>query len=326
MSRARATLTLAHHEYRAAYRSKVLVTLLGVLMVVTIASILIGALDYSSQLADYEAYRKAALAGGVTRIPPMPLQLLSLLRGAMEYIEIVGALIAIVLGYLSVTRERSNGTLPLLRTRPVSGGQLAAGSALGALGLIGTLMAASAVISVVSLGVIGHDWVGGGQLIKVALAYGAAIVYMMTFYCLAVVIVARSRNAANGLVTTLVIWLVVVLILPQIGDTLDADNQVPGGLFAALGLGHSQEVGILSHFGTYEGIRTGLEAASVSKHFERFAFAMTDVHDKYRGFTLTQLFEATRGNVMWIALYFGALMTAMVHTLRRQATRATGGM
>ena len=34
------------------------------------------------------------------------------------------------------------------------------------------------------------------------------------------------------------IWLVVVLILPQIGDTLDADNQLPGGLFAALGLGH----------------------------------------------------------------------------------------
>jgi ABC-type transport system involved in multi-copper enzyme maturation permease subunit len=326
MSALRVTLTLAHHEYRAAYRSKVLVTLLSVLMAVTIASVLVGALDYSSQLADYEAYRQAALAGGVAHVAPMPLQLLSLLRGAMEYVEIVGALIAIVLGYLSVTRERSNGTVPLLRTRPVSGTQLAAGSALGALGLVGTLMAASAVISVVSLGVIGHDWVDGSQVIKLVLAYGAAIVYMMTFYFLAVVITARSKNAANGLAAALVVWLVVVLILPQIGDTLDADNQVPGGLFAALGLGHSQEVAILSHFGTYERIRTSLEAASVSKHFERFAFAMTDVKEKYRGYTLAQLFQVTWSNVMWIVLYFGALMTAMMRTLHRQAARQTGGM
>jgi len=326
VSRRRITLTLARHEYRAALRSKVLLTLLAVLITVTVASVLIGALDYRSALADYEAYRRAAIAGGVQRIAPSPLQLLSLLRGAMEYVEIIGALIAIVLGYLSVTRERSSGTLPLLRTRPVSPRQLAAGNALGALGLIATLMGASMLIAVVSLGVIGHDWVDAAQLTKLALAYGASIAYLMTFYFLGVLTTTRSRNPANGLAGALVIWLVVVLILPQIGDTLDADNQVPGGLFAALGLGHAQEVSILTHFGAYERVRTSLEAASLSKHFERFAFAMTDVKEKYRGFTLGQLLTVTASSIAWMAIYLAALGTAALRVLRTHEVTTTGGI
>lgn len=326
MSNPPLTLTLAHHEYRAALRSKVLVTLLTVLVVVTVTSVLIGALDYRSALADYEAYRQAAIAGGVARVAPSPLQLLSLLRGAMEYIEIVGALIAIVLGYLSVTRERSSGTLSLLRTRPVTGAQLAVGNALGALGLVATLMAVSLVIAVLSLGVIGHDWIDAAQLTRLLLAYGAGLVYLMTFYFLAVLITARSTRPVNGLAAALVIWLIVVLILPQIGDTLDADNQVPGGLFAALGLGHDGEVAVLAHFGTYERVRTSLEAASLSKHFERFVFAMTDVKEKYRGFTLSQLLTVTTSNIAWMAIYLAALATAGMRTLRTSRLTTTGGI
>ena len=74
----------------------------------------------------------------------------------------------------------------------------------------------------------------------------------MAFYCLGVIATSRAKVAATGLMVALGLWLVVVLILPQIGDTLDADNQVPGGLFSALTLDKPQEDLVLTHFSTYE--------------------------------------------------------------------------
>lgn len=319
-------LTLARHEYRAAVRSRALLALVAVLVGVTAVSVYIAAVGYRSQLADYEAYRAAATAGGVLKVAPSPLALLSLLRGAMEYLEIVGAVLAITLGYLSVSRERVNRTLPLLRSRPVSPGEVATGTALGALAVIATLVAAIAVVAVLCLGLPGHDWVDAGQGVKLLLAYGATVVYLGVFYGLGAVLTARSRVAANGLVLALGIWLVVVLVLPQIGDTLDADNQVPGGLFSALGMDRPQETQILARLGAYERLRTGLENLSFAKHYERFVFAMTDVQAKYRGFSLPQLLTEKRVDIAWLVVLALAAPAALRHSLRRQfTTHPTGG-
>ena len=320
----RRVMTLARHEYRAAVRSRVFLGLLAVLAIATMASVYVGAADYRSQLADYQAYKDAALAGGVTQVAPSPLALLSLLRGAIEYLEIIGAVIAITLGYLSVSRERNNRTLPLIRSRPVTAGEQATGSILGAVALIATIVIATAVVAVVALGLIGNDWVNGTELIKLVLAYLAAIVYMTVFYCLGAIATARAKNPATGLMVALGIWLVVVLILPQIGDTLDADNQIPGGLFGSLGLGHDGEVTILTHFVTYEKVRTGIEATSFSKHFERFAFAMIDTKPRYRELSLSQLLDIKTIEVIWMGVYtlgLGALLRRVFH---RQPTIPQG--
>ncbi|MCZ7535208.1 MAG: hypothetical protein M5T61_04195 [Acidimicrobiia bacterium] len=200
----------------------------------------------------------------------------------------------------------------------MTSGELAAGSALGALALIATLVAATAAVGVLSLGVIGHDWINTTQALELLLAYVASIIYMGTFYCLGAILTARSRIATNGLMFALGIWLLVVLVLPQIGDTLDADNQVPGGLFSALTLDKPQEELVMSHFGTYESVRTNIETASLAKHYERFAFAMSDVKAKYRGFTLGHLLGVTHSDILWMLLYPIILGIALVRTFRRQ--------
>lgn len=323
-SRAR-VMTLARHEYRAAVRSRVLTVLLAILVIVTIVSVYIAATAYAGQLADYRAYQAAARAHGVPLTAPSPLVLLVLLRGAFEYIEIIGAVVAIVLGYLSVSRERSSRTLPLLRSRPVSTGEITAGNALGAVALICTIVLTVAVVAVVSLGLIGHDWVHGVQIPKLGLAYVAAVVYLFVFYCLGAILTARANVVATGLLLALGVWLVVVLILPQIGDTLDADNQVPGGLFAALGLGHAGEVTILSHLSIYEGIRNGIESASFEKHFERFAFAMIDIVPRYRSQSLGQLFHEKAADVAWMSFYLVALVAGLWRTFRTQPAIPPGG-
>ena len=317
--------TLARHEYRAATRNRVLIVLVGIVVTVTAVSVYIASVSYRSQLADYQAYLAAAQANGVDRIAPSPLAPLSLLRGAFEYLEIIGAVIAITLGYLTVSRERANRTLPLIRSRPVTSGELAAGSVLGALGIIATLVAITAGVGVVCVGLIGNTWINAGQALQLLLAYVSAIVYMGAFYCLGAIATAKSRVAANGLMIALGIWLIVVLVLPQIGDTMDADNQIPGGLFKALGLGHDGEVSILTHFTTYERIRTWTEEASLAKHFERFSFAMADVKERYRPFGLPWLLGQTRNDIGWMIAYSTALFAGLRCTFRTQPTIPRGG-
>jgi ABC-2 type transport system permease protein len=286
--------------------------------------VLIAAKGYASELADYESYRAAATASGIDRVAPSPLAPLALLRGATEYLEIIGAVIAITLGYLTVSRERSNRTLQLLRSRPVSSGELATGSLIGAVGVIATLASVTAAVGVISVGLIGHDWVNATQSLRLLLAYTAAIVYLSAFYCVGTIATAKSRFAVNGLMIALGIWLIVVLVLPQIGDTLDADNQVPGGLFKALNLDHDGEVQVLTHFTAYERLRTWTEEASLAKHYERFSFAMTDVKERYRPFGLARLLRQTRNDIGWMVVYLAGLIIGLRRSYRSQPTITQG--
>lgn len=316
---------VAQHEYRAAIRSRILLALLLILIIATAVSVYVGALDYASQLAEYNAYRAAAEAQGLTRIAPSPLAVLSLLRGGYEYLEIIGAIIAIALGYLSVARERANRTLRLLLSRPLTPGELATGNFLGAVGIFATLAVGTTVASVIALGTIGHDWINGTQILKLLLASIATVLYLAAFYCIGAICAALSRNAANGLIVALGIWLLIVLVLPQIGDTMDADNQLPGGLFQAVGLNHDGEVAVLQHFTGYERIRTGIESLSLAKHFERFAFAMSDVKDRYRPYGISWLINETRNDIGWLVVAVTALFFGLKRAVSRRHTTQTGG-
>lgn len=323
-ARRRSVTTLARHEIRAAIRSRILVVLLGILVTVTTISVLIAAADYRSQVADYQNYVASATAGGVTKIAPSPLRPLSLLRSSVEYLEIIGAVIAITLGYLSVARERANRTFTLLRSRPVTAGEQALGSLLGAMAILATLVVVTMAVGVITTGLVGNDWINSGQAVKLLLATAAGVLYMTVFYCVGAAATAWSRNPAIGLMIALGIWLVVVMILPQLGDTLDADNQIPGGLFSALGLNRADETTILNHFHVYETTRIGIEEASFEKHYERFAFAMTDVLDKYKDFTLRQLLREKWHDIAWLLAYPTVALTALWASFRHQPTITTG--
>lgn len=316
----RRVMALARHEFRAASRSRILQVLLGILAAVTIVSVYIAAVDHRSQVADYQAYLTAARNQGLDRIAPSPLQPLSLLRSALEYVEMIGAVVAIALGYLTVSRERANRTLTLIRSRPVTGDELATGSLLGAVAVITTLVAVTSTVGVICVGLIGNDWINSAQGFKLLLAALAAILYMVTFYCVGAIAATNTRVAVNGLMIAFGIWLLVVLILPQLGDTLDADNQIPGGLFKALTLDRAGETEILRHLSTYENTRITIEEASFAKHFERFAFAMTEVQDKYRGFGLRSLLNEKRNDIGGMIAYSIALIHGLRLSFRRRPT------
>ena len=192
------------------------------------------------------------------------------------------------------------------------------GRLLGATALITTILVATAVISVIVIGLVGGRWLSGAELIRLTIAFGTAVVYMLLFYALGTWLSARSTVVANGLVVALVIWLSVVLIIPQIGDTMDPDNQVPGGLFAALQVQKPDEKKVLAHFKNYETIRNGLEETSLTKHYERLTFAVTGIKDKYNGKSLRSIAVAKRSDIGWLVFYSALLSALMWLGLRRE--------
>jgi ABC-2 type transport system permease protein len=313
-------LTLAGHEYRSAVRSRVLGLLVLGMVVVAAGSIVIASYDFRAQLADYNAYVKDAKAAGAAITVAPQLFPLQLTRAVIEYVQIIGAVIAIGLGYLSIARERTGNTLRLIVTRPVRRRDLFFGRLLGAGALITTILAVTAVISVVLIGLVGGQWLTGGELVRLAITFGLAIVYMLMFYALGIWLSARSRVLANGLVVALVIWLSVVLVIPQIGDTMDPDNQVPGGLFAALQVKKPDEKRVLKHFSTYERLRNDLEETSLTKHFERATFAYTGIKEKYNGKSLATVTRDKHSDLEWIAVYSALTGALMWAGLKRERT------
>lgn len=316
-------VTVARKEILELRRDRLFLILLGFLTAVTLISVAVGAADFRVQLDAYHRYvaEVAASGSGVTPAAPQlfPLQLL---RGGVEYLEILGALFAIVLGYGTIAKEKHRGTLALLLSRPVQrfalvGGKIAALAAVWAVVVL-TLT----VVSAIAVVTIGGGTLSGTDLIRLGLSSGFAWLYLVFWSAIAIAVTVLTTRLSAGLIISLVIWLAFVLIIPQIGDTMDPDNQVPGGLFAALQIQKPDELAVLAHFAGFDGIRNGLEMSSVTKHFERISFAFLGIKDQYNQQPLSLVWVAMLPYILTLtAATLASVIAAAAVTTRRTLQR-----
>ncbi len=115
----------------------------------------------------------------------------------------------------------------------------------------------------------------------------------------------------SALLVAVAVWLALVLIKPLIGDTLDPDNQVAGGVFRTLGVAKPLEKEIIKSFATYETIRNGIEEAFPAKHLERFSFAVLGIKDIYNGQLLADVIRDRARDAWWLIATFAALVLAL---------------
>ena len=95
-----------------------------------------------------------------------------------------------------------------------------------------------------------------------------------------------------------------MLVAPQVGDTLDPDNQVAGGVFKQLHIPKAEQEQIKLGYATYETLRNGIETASVTKHFERASFAVLGIKDTYTGMALTPIIHEKSGDLWGVIISF----------------------
>ena len=283
--------TLAKKEISDAARSGIIVAVAGFLFLASIIALGVSAIALHADVMAYDEAKALLLSLGkpIDALVAPTYFPLRLMRGFIEQIEIVGAVLGIVLGYRAAAIERGRNTLALVMTRPISQSVFLAGKLGGNSVLIALSLAVAFLAGLISIIVIGGVSFTGEEYLKVFLSYLASVFYTSSFFILGLVLALHVRRLPHALLYAFAIWLTFVLVAPQIGDTLDPDNQVSGGVFRKLHIAKPQEKEIMLSFSSYETIRNGIEEASPAKHFERLTFALLGIKETYNGLPILKI-------------------------------------
>lgn len=203
-------------------RQRIFLALLATLMTMTALAGVIGWLSHRTIVRVYdEAVRLLAAEGKAA--PPNPFELkptLSLLSNMAIYIPLIGALLAVVLGHLSLADDQTNGLGRLIFSRRISRTNYVLGKLLGAGGVLAGILSISLVVSTVSLVIVNRAMPAAADLGRLALFYALSWLYLMLFALVGMVTVLLTRRRSLALLAALGVWLVVTFAVPQLTSGL----------------------------------------------------------------------------------------------------------
>ena len=163
-------------------------------------------------------------------------------------------------------------------------------------------MAAIFVTCALGLEFLAGVGLGLNDLGRLAIVWGASVAYAMSFFLVSFMLTLRMRQTATALLVSFALWLLLVLIAPQIGDTMDPDNQVAGGVFKALSISRPDQLDIMKAYAGFETLRDGIEQASLTKHFERFSFAVLGIKATFADQPLSTIMAEKALDLLWTLL------------------------
>lgn len=299
----RKLLIVTKKEVQDAIRSKQALALIAFLSLSILISVWVASASFSIKMDEYNLYLAALTPDMQSQALARPqLFPLTLIRSGIEYIEILGALFAFIIGFTSVSRERSRGTSLLLLSRPIKKSEILLAKSLGLFVIWTAVLATIYLTSIAAIIGIGHGRLLGIDYVRLGIVFVFADVYLLFWSFFAVAVTARLKQFSSAILVGITAWLMVVLVIPQIGDTMDPDNQVPGGLFGSLGIVKATETSILAHFHSFDVIRNGLEVTSITKLFERVAFAFLGIKDKYNQLPISSVAKALESSLIAVIL------------------------
>ncbi len=311
--------TIAKKELRDAFRSRLFVILLLMLAVLVVFSVVLGSLQVKISVDSFRQSVALLQSIGKTDLPASPtLNPLSASKSFTNYIGMIGALLGIALGNAAIRREREGGTLRLILTRQTSRGMLINGKVLGNSVLLFGISTLFFLIAAVSVPAIGHWQMTADENWRLAFFLANGFLYMMFFYLLSMLLTLVMSSSEKALLITVIIWLVLAFILPQIGDTMDMDNQISGGFFASMGMSRAQEKQVLTQFGFYEWIRNAFEELSPLKHFERIGYALLNVKPGFEENTALQIVGVKWWDLICLVIPNAALWITASAIFRRR--------
>jgi ABC-2 type transport system permease protein len=176
------------------------------------------------------------------------------------------------------------------------------------------------MVTWLALWLIGGVALTADQAIKLALTMGMSWLYLLTFFLLALVFAIRVRHGNQALLLTVIVWLVFAFIFPQIGDTMDLDNQLPGVFFASLGLDRAGDQAALAKFKWYETVRDGVVELSPTKHYERISFALLGIKTEFAQSTWQEILHLKTVNLVGLLVPIVLLTSAAYTVFLRQET------
>lgn len=275
-------LAIAKKEIADALRNKLFLAILGMLLLLIIISVILGAYQVKVNVDAYNETVSYLQSIGKKTLPSPPnFNPLSASKNFANYIGFLGALMAIVMGNAAIGKERRGGTMRLVLSRRVYRDQFLCGKIWGNMALLVMICVFAFIISLLAALAISNAPITGDEIARQALFFLVSFLYMTFFMILGVFMAVVFRNCNKALLLTVVIWLVLGFILPQVGDTMDMDNQLPGGFFASMGMTKAQSQEVLDNFSFYETLRDGIEELSPHKALRTRRFCAVERETRF---------------------------------------------
>lgn len=294
-------MIIGRKEWTELLRSNTFLSILVLLTILTVVSLTVSFLVFNNQVSEYDkSLEILKQIGKVPTTPPPVLYPLNLLRGVVDYIEIIGAILGIILGYISIAKERSSQAFKLLLTRPVTYKEIFYGKILGNGMFIFVFMSLVSLLIILMILGVGGIMLNISEFARIGLFVIFSTLYILIFFMVSIIFSLHQETIAKALIISFIVWLIFVLILPQVGDSMDPDNQVPGGFFKNMNMDRTAEKQVMASFIVYENARGFVEQLSITKHYERLIFALFGVKTVYNNMSLANIVSENLDNVIWI--------------------------
>lgn len=210
-------IAIARQQIVALRRQRVFVGLLTIMLTMTAAA---GVLGYSSHRTIVGVYDQATilLAQRGDPAPANPFRLkptLSLLSNMVIYVPMIGALLAIVLGHLSIADDETSGIGRLLFTRDVGRRTYFAGKLAADAVVLAAMLVVSTLVSAVSLWLVNGAIPSVGELGRLVAFYALAWLYLMVFAVIGMLAMLLTGRRPLALLSAMSAWLVITFVIPQ---------------------------------------------------------------------------------------------------------------
>jgi ABC-type transport system involved in multi-copper enzyme maturation permease subunit len=208
---------IVSHQVLSLRRQRILTAVFATLIGVTV---LAGVLGWSSHQTIVGVYDEAVklLATRGMGAPPNPFLLkpqLAMLSNMVIYITMIGALVALVIGHVTVADDEANGIGRLVFSRQVTRTHYATGKLAAAGVVLAAALAACGVLSVAALALVNRTLPSVTNVGRLVGFYAFSWMYLMLFVAVGMVTVLVARRRSLGLLSAIGMWLVVTFVVPQ---------------------------------------------------------------------------------------------------------------
>ncbi|UGV41204.1 ABC transporter permease [Methanococcoides orientis] len=222
--------TIAKKEFFDSVKSRSFAIVFGIFLVLMLTSSISGVNQYNEDLQSYQETMASfeSMKDSVLFLSFPEPDLISVLFGnIVSNIAVMGAILAIMLGYNAISGEKERGNLKLLLSYPLYRDDVINGKFLGKIAVLVMTLIITALISV-SVALIMGLVPTGDDIIKLMLFMAVSIVYLVTFLGISIFFSTVSKNETSSMLNSFMFWIVSAILITSVSG-LVADAMVSDG-------------------------------------------------------------------------------------------------
>ena len=217
---AKGLFNVARKEFIGHLTSKKFIVILGLFLIISALAMHQGINHYDQQLDTYKEQLSQIkdMEGLVGWMPEKP-SIMLVFMFMSDYIMMLGAILAIAMGFDLLSKEKETRSLKSLLSCPVFRDEIINGKALGGTLALVFAMGTALLISLAILLIF--SIVPSMNELAAILVFGiVSIVFLLAYFAIALMMSTVSSDSGSALICTLVIFFILGSLLPIVGSTV----------------------------------------------------------------------------------------------------------